>query len=63
MVSNVAVANDGDGRDPDASDPGDWITAAEANNRSGTFYQCTTLDPRTGRYVAESSLGMARKPG
>ena len=23
------VANDGDGRDPDPSDPGDWITAAE----------------------------------
>jgi len=23
------VANDGDGRDPDASDPGDWVTAAE----------------------------------
>jgi serine protease len=55
MVSDVAVANDGDGRDPDASDPGDWITAAEANNRSGPFYQCTTLDPSTGRYVAESS--------
>jgi len=23
------VANDGDGRDPDPSDPGDWVTAAE----------------------------------
>lgn len=23
------VANDGDGRDPDANDPGDWVTAAE----------------------------------
>ncbi len=23
------VANDGDGRDPDASDPGDWVTAEE----------------------------------
>src|SRR2546430_7497047 len=55
MISDVAVANDGDGRDPDASDPGDWITAAEANNRTGPFYQCTTLDPSTGRYVAENS--------
>jgi serine protease len=55
MVSDPAVANDGDGRDPDASDPGDWVTAAEANNRSGPFYQCTTLDPSTGRYVAENS--------
>jgi serine protease len=25
------IANDGDGRDSDPSDPGDWITAAEAN--------------------------------
>ena len=30
MVSVAAVANDGDGRDGDASDPGDWVTAAEA---------------------------------
>src|SRR5580693_5840184 len=27
MISIVSVANDGDGRDADASDPGDWITA------------------------------------
>jgi serine protease len=55
MISDVDVANDGDGRDPDASDPGDWVTAAEANDRSGPFYQCTTLDPNTGQYVAEDS--------
>jgi serine protease len=55
MISDLAVANDGDGRDPDASDPGDWVTAAEANNRTGPFYQCTTLDPTTGHYVAEDS--------
>ncbi|MGH8139348.1 MAG: S8 family serine peptidase [Steroidobacteraceae bacterium] len=30
FVSEVAIANDGDGRDADASDPGDWVTAAEA---------------------------------
>jgi serine protease len=29
FVSNAAVANDGDGRDPDASDPGDWIDSAD----------------------------------
>jgi len=53
MVSDLSTANDGDARDADASDPGDWITAAEANNRNGRFYQCTTLDASTGRYVAE----------
>lgn len=30
LVSELAVANDGDGRDADASDPGDWVTAGEA---------------------------------
>src|SRR5205823_600129 len=55
MISNFFVANDGDGRDADASDPGDWITSAEANNHFGPFYQCTTLDPSTGKYVSQDS--------
>jgi serine protease len=41
MISDVAVANDGDGRDPDASDPGDWVTQAEISQRGGPFYQCS----------------------
>ncbi|HEY2970187.1 MAG TPA: S8 family serine peptidase [Casimicrobiaceae bacterium] len=55
MISNVFVANDGDGRDADASDPGDWVSAGEANNRFGPFYGCTALDPSTGKYSAEDS--------
>lgn len=43
FVSDTEVANDGDGRDGDPSDPGDFTTAAENSNPSGTFYQC---DPR-----------------
>lgn len=39
------TANDGDGRDPDPSDPGDWITAAE--NASGFFSGCAQ-DPVNG---------------
>ena len=54
MVSNLGVANDGDGRDADPSDPGDWVTAAEANLVGGEFHKCTSQDS-TGRYVAESS--------
>ena len=38
FVSDVAVANDGDARDPDPSDPGDWITPAEA--AYGEFEGC-----------------------
>ena len=40
MVSDVAVANDGNGRDADASDPGDWLTQAEASQPDGPFEGC-----------------------
>ncbi len=39
FVSNSSVANDGDGRDADPSDPGDWVTAADAGTT--TFSGCT----------------------
>jgi len=55
VIADVDVANDGNGRDADASDPGDWVTAAEANNKTGPYYQCTQLDSSTGQYVAEDS--------
>ncbi|WP_162910277.1 S8 family peptidase [Azohydromonas sediminis] len=45
FVSDVATANDGDGWDDDASDPGDWVTAAENSDRNGDFYDCYR-DPR-----------------
>ncbi|MGE5171640.1 MAG: S8 family peptidase [Rudaea sp.] len=32
MISIPRTANDGDGRDPDASDPGDWVSADEATS-------------------------------
>lgn len=38
FISYAIDANDGDGRDNDASDPGDWITPAESS--SGWFYGC-----------------------
>jgi len=43
MVSEVDVANDGDGRDADASDPGDWVTAKEAGH-PGPFFNCDVVD-------------------
>jgi serine protease len=32
FVTDPFTANDGDGRDPDPSDPGDWSTQADVNN-------------------------------
>lgn len=38
FVANAIVANDGGGRDNDPSDPGDWVTSAEA--ATTTFRDC-----------------------
>lgn len=38
LIADLASANDGDGRDNDASDAGDWITSSE--NQSGPFANC-----------------------
>jgi len=38
FITNVQVANDGDARDADPQDPGDWITSAESS--SGYFSGC-----------------------
>ncbi|TXH40258.1 MAG: hypothetical protein E6Q92_08050 [Burkholderiaceae bacterium] len=42
MVADTATANDGGGRDADPSDPGDWISSADA--ASSTFTGCTVED-------------------
>jgi serine protease len=42
FISDSEVANDGDGRDSDPSDPGDWITSSE--DASGTFVDCGESD-------------------
>lgn len=42
FISDTDVANDGDGRDSDSEDPGDWITSEEAN--SSTFSDCDVSD-------------------
>ncbi len=43
MISDAPTANDGDGRDADASDPGDWLTLAEVQQRGGAFNGCNTV--------------------
>ena len=42
MIDDLDVANDGNRRDADPSDPGDWLTTAEINQVGGPFYQCDT---------------------
>ncbi|MBW8757623.1 MAG: S8 family serine peptidase [Burkholderiales bacterium] len=53
FIHDVPTANDGSARDADPSDPGDYITAAENSNKSGSFFGCN--DNGTGAAVPENS--------
>lgn len=44
FISNSLRANDGNGRDPDPSDPGDWVSNTEATDQSSPYYGCTQHD-------------------
>ena len=56
FISDATVSNDGDGRDADPSDPGDYITATEnsqGNANTNPFFGCN--DSGVGGKVAENS--------
>lgn len=67
FVSDPVIANDGDGRDSDPTDPGDWVTQAESNDTSSVLSGCTVGNSSWhGTHVAgiigaatDNSLGMA----
>jgi serine protease len=40
FVSDIDISNDGNARDSDASDPGDWLTQAEINANPSAFSGC-----------------------
>ena len=44
LVDDLDTANDGDGRDPDPSDPGDWITPGENADPQSPFFGCGAAD-------------------
>ncbi len=57
FVSNTTVANDGSARDNDPSDPGDWLTAAEA--RTSTFTGCSAASSSWHGTSTASLIGAA----
>ena len=57
MISEVAIANDGDGRDADASDPGDWLTQSELSQQGGPFFQCATA-PHDSSWHGTQTAGL-----
>ncbi len=44
MISEVEYANDGSGRDADASDPGDWVSASDIQRNRALFSGCSVED-------------------
>ena len=44
MISEVEYANDGNGRDADASDPGDWVSSSDIQRNRALFTGCAVED-------------------
>lgn len=67
MILNAQEANDGDGRDADASDPGDWVTQTEISAPGSPFSDCEPEDSswhgtQTSGLIAaltDNGIGMA----
>ena len=57
FVDDTNRSNDSDGRDADASDPGDWVTPAEA--ASGPLAGCPTTDSRWHGTLMAGVIGAA----
>lgn len=58
FISDTAIANDGNGRDSDASDPGDWVSASECyagNPASGSSWHGTHV---AGTIAAATNNGV-----
>ena len=54
FISDAATANDGDGRDNDPSDPGDWVEAADINVVPG----CTSADIGDSSWHGTQTAGL-----
>ncbi len=63
MVSDSTAANDGNGRDGDASDPGDWVTQAESDSKSGAFADCDATNSSWHGTMTASLIGAASNEG
>jgi serine protease len=64
FVSEVEYANDGDGRDADPSDPGDWVSSADRSTQPALFGACAVANSTwhgtfiAGQIAAASNNGL-----
>ena len=62
FVSDATISNDGDARDSDAADPGDWITSADVS-AGGDFADCTAEDSSWHGTQTAGLIGAAANNG
>ena len=55
MIRDLDKSNDGDDRDADASDPGDWISVDENGDANGPYFECG-VEPSSWHGTMTSSL-------
>ncbi len=63
FVTDVATANDGNGRDADASDPGDWISSADQASGDFSPTDCTVEDSSWHGTQTSALIGAAANNG
>jgi serine protease len=66
MIHDAAVANDGSGRDSDASDPGDWVSQADIDSGTLSGIGCTAADIGNSSWhgtLTSSLIGAATNNG
>ena len=62
FVSDATISNDGDARDSNAADPGDWITSADVS-AGGDFADCTAEDSSWHGTQTAGLIGAAANNG
>jgi serine protease len=63
MISDLDEANDGDTRDADATDPGDWVSQAEDADAMGPFFDCGAEPSSWHGTMTSSLVGAATNNG
>jgi serine protease len=63
FMTDPRFANDGDGRDPDPSDPGDFVTQAEATTPGSALFGCRVQNSSWHGTMVAGTLGAAVNNG
>jgi serine protease len=63
LITGGSIANDGDARDSNATDPGDWVTEAESKDALGQFFNCKVTNSSWHGTKTSSLIGASSNDG